>query len=226
MQYNQNPTADSRILSDGPDTNYGSDALIDIGCYSTTSKRHTAIKFDLSSISSTARINYGHLSLYYATDYSNNQRTLSLYRLKRNWTSAGITWNKYDGSNAWQTVGGYGANDIDISTINGSATIPSSATINSEVQIPIDRSEIQKFIDGTYTNYGWLLMVDTESDDLWSYHSLEATTAAYRPRLVLFYNEEAGSPAVSPFFNFFKNFENPWMKGGVWQPNNKGLVTI
>ena len=37
-----------------------------------------------------------------------------------------------------------------------------------------------------------------------------------------------GEPvSISPFFNFFKNFENPWMEqGGLWQPNKKGLVTI
>jgi hypothetical protein len=35
-----------------------------------------------------------------------------------------------------------------------------------------------------------------------------------------------GEPvSVSPFFNFFKTFENPW-NGGLWQPKNKGLVTI
>jgi len=37
-----------------------------------------------------------------------------------------------------------------------------------------------------------------------------------------------GEPvSVSPFFNFFKNFESPWKKkGGVWQPSNLGIVTI
>ena len=37
-----------------------------------------------------------------------------------------------------------------------------------------------------------------------------------------------GEPAaISPFFNFFKNFENPWTKkGGLWQPSNPGLQTI
>lgn len=39
--------------------------------------------------------------------------------------------------------------------------------------------------------------------------------------------ETSGEPvSVSPFFNFFKNFDNPWQKkGGLWLPD-KGLVTI
>lgn len=37
-----------------------------------------------------------------------------------------------------------------------------------------------------------------------------------------------GEPvAVSPFFNFFKTFENPWLKkGGLWLPKTTGFVTI
>lgn len=40
--------------------------------------------------------------------------------------------------------------------------------------------------------------------------------------------EAGGEPvSISPFFNFFKNFEMPWKKkSGIWQPQNPGLVTI
>ena len=53
-------------------------------------------------------------------------------------------------------------------------------------------------------------------------------TVAYRPILTIVHTPGGGEPvSVSPFFNFFKNFENPWKKkGGIWQPQNKGLVTI
>ena len=56
--------------------------------------------------------------------------------------------------------------------------------------------------------------------------SQDHATSGYRPVLTVVHVPGGGQPAISPFFNFFKNFENPWKKkGGIWQPE-KGLATI
>lgn len=49
--------------------------------------------------------------------------------------------------------------------------------------------------------------------------SQDHATTGYRPVLTVVHTPAGGQPAISPFLNFFKNFENPWkMKGGIWQP--------
>ena len=48
-------------------------------------------------------------------------------------------------------------------------------------------SEFQKLYDGTYTNNGVVLFMDTQTDDLTLYASQDNATAAYRPYFTVTY---------------------------------------
>jgi len=185
---------DTWLYDDAPTTNYGTNANIHIGGHVVGDHRRGIIKFDLSSIPAGASLSAATLSIWFSTggDYSNNVRNMHAYRMKRNWVEGEVTWNIYSTGNSWGTVGGAGANDIGVS--HGSASVSATESANTELAISLTTAEVTKLIDGTYSNYGWLLKVETEVDDLYTYDSSTGGTAGYRPKLVIEYT--TGPPGV------------------------------
>lgn len=178
-----NPSADTVMISDGADTNYGTSGSIHAGeAYGQTSKRRSLIKFDLTSYAGMVAAG-ATLRLYDdGTDYCNNARTMKLFRSKRPWTEAGCTWNKYNGTTAWTTAGsGSAGNDYD-SNVVGSISLPNPPSAGY-VEIPLTVSYINEWLNGTMTNNGFFLMMDTESDDMHVFNSKDA--ASNKPELIL-----------------------------------------
>jgi len=66
------------------------------------------------------------------------------------------------------------------------------------IEIDLNTSEVQKLVDGTYANYGWLLKLDTEVDDARLYASSENANADDRPKLVITYSTNT---VVNPWTN-------------------------
>jgi hypothetical protein len=189
FQGNDTTGIDSYII-DGiyANNNLGTSAIIQIGNSGGFNTRGV-IKFSgLSdgSIPINATIVSATMSLWFAADSSANARTVRVFRLKRAWTEAGVTWNKYDGASSWQTAGGFGANDCEQTDI-GTASVGASETLNTEKQWALTASSVQEIVAGTWTNNGFLIKVDTESNDQYNYHSSGNGTAGYCPKLVVVY---------------------------------------
>ena len=211
---------DTMLLSDTATTNYGTNANIAVGESNAAAQiSRSLIKFDLSSIPSNATISSATLSLWFKTDLSAAARTLSIYRCKRAWTEAGATWNKYDGTNNWQTAGADGADDRD-SSATGTASISAAETLNTEKQISLDVAEVTKLIDGTYSNNGWVLRVDTENYDQYYYHSSSSTTAEYRPKLVIEYSIATATPTTTATFTSTNTPTNTATSTATFTPSN------
>lgn len=209
IQPNATAGKDVSLRQDQPDTNFGTVNIIGVGeSNASTVWKRALIAFDLSSIPSNATIVSATLSLTVVTDSSSNARTMSAYRVKRNWTETGATWNKYDGTNDWQTAGAGGANDIDVSAM-GSGSVTASQAVGSVVTLTFTAAEVQKFIDGTYTNYGWLLMVDTESSDLYDYASSDHSTATLRPVLTVVYSVLSCQKAQNRWKKYYLAISHP-----------------
>ena len=84
------------------------------------------IKFEeMSSVPSSATVVSATLTITPIADKSSNNRTLSVYRVKRNWVLAQATWYIYSTGNNWETAGAAGANDIDTTAL-GTASISES----------------------------------------------------------------------------------------------------
>lgn len=179
---------DTFIQSNAATTNRGTATGLEIGENSGITKAvsRALIKFDLSPIPSTAIISSATLTITPESDRSNNARTLSVYRQKRAWVETEATWNIYSTGNNWQTAGGFGANDCEQTSI-GHVSISASQTVNVGVDISLTASAIQEIVNGTWTNNGFLLKVDTEANDQFVYYSSGAATASYRPKLVIEY---------------------------------------
>src|SRR3990172_4020184 len=100
-------------IDGSPDTNFGSATFLRLGMSIEDYSTYRAfIKFDLSTLPDNATISSAKMSLFLqANEIGGYARTYRVYRQKRAWTEAGVTWNKYDGTNAWQSAGGFGADD-------------------------------------------------------------------------------------------------------------------
>ena len=126
------------------------------------------IKWDLSSIPASAVVQSATLKVKISADNANVPSTLSVYRLKRNWTGS-MTWTLYNGVDAWQTVGGSGANDIDTTPLGSVATGASDTGWRS---IALTAAEVEKMVEGTYPNYGFMLRTIPSANDEYTYNNL------------------------------------------------------
>lgn len=182
---------DAAIASANATTNYGTAITVEVGERAVvTSTARTLIKFDLSSIPSTAIINSAILSLWVKTDYSSNARDFKVYRVLRDWVEAQVTWNIWKTSNNWTTVGcGSDGNDADLTTVWATTNFTATEAAGTEKQFSLSTTEFKKFVDGRLTNYGWLIKADTETNDGYDfYSSSEATLTTRRPKLVVDYS--------------------------------------
>jgi RHS repeat-associated protein len=80
--------------------------------------------------------------------------TVNAYPLSRAYTNGNVTWDTYDGTNNWTTLGG----DYSSSPTT-SATAPSSGTMSLNISTAL----AQSWVDGSATNNGLLLKASNES---------------------------------------------------------------
>jgi Disaggregatase related repeat. len=179
------------VLSDSAaTTNYGALQAIVVGERNdSAAKRRSLIKFDLSSIPSYSFVTSAKLYLTIETDFSSNSRDFKIYRALRDWVEMEATWNIWSTGNNWTTAGcGGNGTDADLTTAWATRTFSSSES--GEVYWTFSATgiaELQKIISGTYTNYGWLIKADTETDDAYSFWSSDYATSTDRPKLVIEY---------------------------------------
>lgn len=138
-----------------------------------------------STIPAGSTINSAKIRLWLLTDYSSNARTCSVRRLKRAWVDSQGTYNEYSTGNSWQTAGGGGVNDRETTPV-GTRAMSDSETTGAFLEFTLDAASVQEMISGgSWTNNGWIMEVDTESDDCYEYASTAHATAAFHPEVVV-----------------------------------------
>lgn len=111
---------DSWMNDDSPDTNYGNTTGQLVGVYEDGKDLKNfrfIIDFDISDILGATIADTSKLGIW-AYDFSGTPSDYVFeYRriTQAAWTEAGVTWNKYDGSNTWTSGGG----DYTTPTFNG-----------------------------------------------------------------------------------------------------------
>lgn len=171
--------------------NYATTVYVAVGENNTsTSTYRTLIKFDVSSIPKSALLVSATLSVWTALDLSSTTRNYKLFRVKRDWVEAEATWNVWSTGNNWGTGGCSNTTTDYDTTVWATKSFGSAIADDTQMDFVFDATgltELKKFIDGTYTNYGWMIKADTETDDAYRLHSSSSATAGYRPRLVIEY---------------------------------------
>ena len=201
-------------------TNFGASPIFDI-----RERQNALIQFDLSELPPGAIITDARLGLYLEDGRDFTDGVFDLHRLTRDWVEGtfdddepppggGVTYDEYDGSNAWTTEGG----DYD-SAIIDSIVIPA---LNLGWKEWVVTDQIQAWHDGQ-ANYGFLLRHDKEAggDADVDFTSSDGI-AANAPRLTITYAGcECGKECVSAeveyceadFEAIVKSFEFDWMPG-------------
>ena len=165
-----NPSADTYVVGDQGDSNYGSDEFFKIGHFS-DHDYWVYIRFDLSSIPEGAAIISAKLKIYqyYQSSASGN---LAVYRVTGDWSEEDITWNNKP-SNA--------------DTASDTISTPTSSNVWVEFDVTDD---VQGFVDGSYSNYGWVIKPEGWSGNGYAaYRSKEYSSSSYHPQLIVEYVE-------------------------------------
>lgn len=190
--YTGGASADTPII-DGTasEQNWGAADIMTVGEHASLDQNARGlIKFDLSSIPADAEVQAATLTLYRNLDRSTNARTMRAYRVLRNWVEAQATDIIYSTGNNWQTALAGGALDAE-STDIGSVDLPAGSNSGAISPVKVDLSltpaSVQEWIDGTLTNYGIKLRMDTETDDRWGFATKEHATTSIRPSLTITY---------------------------------------
>lgn len=122
---------------------------------------YTLIKFSgLSNISSSATIDAATIFLY---SLGGQSPTGNFRRLLRDWIETEATVNVYSTGNSWTSSGGSSQGNDVSATISSAYSGDGSIGYHSATD-PQFVDDVQDFVDGTYSNYGWNLITATNWD--------------------------------------------------------------
>ena len=163
-------TADAFVLSGNPSTNYKMDEKLFIGKSPAHGLQRSYIKFTLPTNISASSVTNVIMKLKLCGGTST---AMNAYRVTSSWTSGGITWNNkpgYSSANASGTSSVYSGSwySLDVTTVT------------------------RQHLAGTYSNYGFVLISQTESgpSTSTSFYSSDAPSPN-KPELVITYTESA-----------------------------------
>ena len=167
------PSADTEIVENIPDTNYGSiDQVVVAGNTADFAIRILA-KFDLSSIPITAAIYSAKLRLNYYSDIGEDPvgRTYNCHRVTADWAEDVATWNNQPAHAAGVTA---------------ALTMPAAY---GWVEWELD-DDVQDMIDAVVSNYGWKVKDNVESGGAIKYGAFRSREYdSLDPELVIIYEE-------------------------------------
>lgn len=181
--------ADTYLSSSAQSTNYGTNT----GLAVTKTTRVSLLRFDLSSISSSATCDSATLTMTIAVAQA-SACTLHVYRLaaaNTDWIETEADWDGKDNSNTWAGSEGCQTSGTDYNaTAIGSYSVPASDAAGTAYTITLTASAVEDYFGSTMN-----LLLMHETDILKVYAASDHATETYRPKLVV--NYTSGSSPVS-----------------------------
>ena len=161
------------------------------------------IYFDTSTIPAAATVTAATFSAYMyggGSDVAGTSVT-KMQRLLRNWVDAETTWNIYSTGNSWTTAGASSDGNDRVAATSASMSYTNSSGASNAYQDWTGStltSDVQNFVDGSYSNYGWLLTCDCEYQGASNYSFQEYRGSdygyqSYRPKLVVTYTQPSAA---------------------------------
>lgn len=163
-------TADTCVCSGFPNTNYYKAYQLRTGCDDDYGIRRSYIKFDIPASIPAVGIVEARLDI---EKVSGKTPVMRAYMVVEAWSSSTLTWN-----NRPSYTGAY---------ISPEATLRSAGTNWYSMNVT---EIVQKWADGSYINYGFLLHDEYEasSDDWVTFYSSDASSP-HKPELHIFYDD-------------------------------------
>lgn len=196
---------DTYLGQPNPTFNHGAGVVLAVGFSGAAGTNYKSlIRFDLSSIPAGATITSAVVSLYCIAEDATTDLTLDFRRSLVDWFEGvktnsapdggqdGSTWNlrNANGSVAWGAAGGLSGTDFVATAIASTVITNPGASFDWNVL-----TDVQDFVNGTATNFGWWVSTASSTTALKTFDSSGSTTAAQRPKLVINYTVVAGTVA-------------------------------
>lgn len=190
-------TDDARIFewSIQAGTNYGSDTTAEVHALDPGAPENSSllVKFPgLSNIVGPVTVTAATLELYMSDNFFGVEGNIDLRRVLRNWVEAEASGNNYSTGNAWTTLGAKSlGNDVASSATQTGVFV--SSTDGQWISFSNANliADVQGFINGTFSNYGWALFADTADPPTATFITSEGTDS-FRPRLTVTYTASGG----------------------------------
>ena len=172
--YTLGPTDDSYVWQEHINTNYGSQENMRFLDYEDGEARQLLL-FDLSGVDPDITIVSAKLYLYFYTSMNLWQASMAIdaFRVTGSWAEETVTWNNKPSIAASKT-----------STTNLLNDTPGWYSWDV-------KDDVEAFLAGTYTNYGWLLKVEELTGNLDQSAYSKETAQAQKPYLKIIYSTPA-----------------------------------
>ena len=180
---------DDRISEGAPTTNRGTDTTGEITYWNSTDKHNYLLEFTgLSSLGSIT-VSSATIGIYGTSTAYGDSVTVNAHKLLRDWTEAGATWNKYDGTNDWTTAGANDTTNDRSSTLTATLTWTNTAEYKlfSSAQLATDAQNM-----ASSANYGWRFSAGTTTAFRAANHITSEGTDTRRPYLSVTYTASGG----------------------------------
>ena len=139
----------------------------------------TLLQFDLSSVPTNVKILAATLEIELSS--LGETAVVEAHRLLGDWTELGVTWDKFDGTNAWTTPGG------DFASAASGFFLADSVGVKS-----MEITELaQVWVEGSQPNFGLILLSPSGGGPANKYHSSDKIDE-YHPKLTIDYVCECG----------------------------------
>lgn len=136
------------------------------------------------TIPATSTIFSAKLFIYINADLSASATDLEVYRQKRAWVNSQATQTIYSTGNAWQSLGGFGADDCEQTAIGSISLTAAEAAGWKEIDLDVDA--ITEIVDGTWADNGFLLKHSVELNDAYRY-GLSVANDSNLPYIEVYY---------------------------------------
>jgi hypothetical protein len=148
------------------------------------------VKFDLTkcspAIASTASVKSASLRLYVST-LPGACRTYDLFKVTSSWTETGITWNNQPFGTSINNPGTASRT----SSLNVGTSPCQNSTAGAYVSGWDVTADVQTYVAGTSSNFGWMIRDDTEGTTparTGTFSDRETNTLAQSPQLLINYS--------------------------------------
>ncbi len=146
-----NPIQDAYVDSSNADTNYGTNAaLYSQGNNTNTYARLALAQFDLSGIDPASTVESATLRVYCSSENAIKGGFARIFGVNNPWTEGGVTYNRYDGTNAWTGGNANGA-------LDATATTPDNDTYENLANVDGSSNPIASppYQSGAFPNDDW-----------------------------------------------------------------------
>lgn len=196
---------DTYLDSCSPSTSHGYESAFASGGLATCAFR-SLIGFNLLPYTITS----ASLSLYLDMEQSDYSRTISAYRVLRNWTEGSATWDKCDGTNSWGTAGCSNTTSDRESASTGSRNFSSTESTGWK-NFPLATSYVDEMAKNQSTYFGFLLQSNNESTTP-SLYWFDSKGSSNKPLLNFSYSKSSN---YSVAVNFYDASSGGTLKGTV-----------